>query len=217
MIAAHDDDGRGATARLADAASSKDAVDESASDKGKKVKSDKKKSVNLSESDALKAKVTALEAEVDRLKKFNADLQKANDKLTREAGVSETEQAKSVLAILSRVNSAKQWMKKVKDLDALLAVLAELKQFQATAPRCRIFVCLSRHSRSLAVCSAPFHPKKTSRVATTKHAQRMKDFDATLDKLQQQQAAANPNADAVAQLEQQVRVSEKRRQGARAR
>lgn len=46
------------------------------------------------------------------------------------ASVSETEQAKNVLAILSRVNSARDWMKKVKDLDALLTILAELKQFQ---------------------------------------------------------------------------------------
>ena len=119
----------------ATAEAAKDVVDESASEKGKRVKSDKKKSVNLSETDALKAKVTALEAEVDRLKKFNADLQKSNDKLSRESSVSDSEQAKNVLAILSRVNSAKLWMKKVKDLDALLAVLAELKQFQATAPR----------------------------------------------------------------------------------
>lgn len=50
--------------------------------------------------------------------------------LNATASVSETEQAKNVLAILSRVNSARDWMKKVKDLDALLAILAELKQFQ---------------------------------------------------------------------------------------
>jgi archaellum component FlaC len=94
--------------------------------------------MTMNETDVLKAHVVNLESEVERLKKANADLQKHNEKLSRDASGAESDQvtaastnylnahdsnsqAKNVLVLLARVNAAKQWMKKVKDLDALLA------------------------------------------------------------------------------------------------
>jgi hypothetical protein len=88
----------------------------------------------LSETEQLKVKLADAEDKLDKSRKEVHELTKQLKKAKLDAVSSDNEQATQLLSILARVNAAAAWSARVKALEPLLAQLAAVKQFEASAP-----------------------------------------------------------------------------------